>query len=203
MRYSDAFLLALSLTLKWEGIYSNDPDDPGGETWKGISRGNFPDWEGWKVIDQLKDPKTGRLEVKAALNHKGLESMVQFFYHETFWVPLRGEEIKPPIACQLFDQAVNQGIGQAVRGFQESLNLLNRGGIDYPDIFVDGKMGPKTMDSFAGYMNTARLNGRSIETCEKVLLKVMKAMQAERYIKICRANPTMEKFFFGWMKTRL
>ena len=41
----------------FEGNYSNDKDDPGGETYKGISRNMNKDWEGWKIIDSYKGKK--------------------------------------------------------------------------------------------------------------------------------------------------
>ena len=37
-----------------EGGYVNDPDDKGGETYKGISRKANPNWAGWISIDQIK-----------------------------------------------------------------------------------------------------------------------------------------------------
>ena len=45
---------ALELTLKAEGGYVDDPDDPGGETYKGISRSRNPKWQGWINVDLLK-----------------------------------------------------------------------------------------------------------------------------------------------------
>ena len=48
------FKKALTETLRHEGGYVNDPKDPGGETYKGISRKNHPDWEGWNIIDEKK-----------------------------------------------------------------------------------------------------------------------------------------------------
>jgi lysozyme family protein len=38
----DNFDKALSFVLSWEGGYSNDPDDPGGETNFGISKRSYP-----------------------------------------------------------------------------------------------------------------------------------------------------------------
>ena len=41
----------------FEGKYSNDADDPGGETYKGISRKMNENFEGWKIIDRYKEQK--------------------------------------------------------------------------------------------------------------------------------------------------
>ncbi len=48
------FQKALAHTLEFEGGYANDPADSGGETFRGISRRNWPQWEGWPLIDQAK-----------------------------------------------------------------------------------------------------------------------------------------------------
>lgn len=37
-----------------EGGYCFDPDDAGGETYKGISRRANPNWNGWISIDAIK-----------------------------------------------------------------------------------------------------------------------------------------------------
>lgn len=37
-----------------EGGYVNDPDDAGGETYKGVSRKANPNWIGWIILDDLK-----------------------------------------------------------------------------------------------------------------------------------------------------
>lgn len=203
MRTSEDFLKALAFTLKNEGNYSNHPNDPGGETWKGVSRNNFPDWEGWKIIDAFKDTN-GKIDIQLALNHKGLQMMVEFLYFDAFWEPLRCEQIHQPLAIIIFDQAVNQGIGQAVKSLQEALNLLNRNQQDYKNIFpLHGKMDSQTFENLQKYLATSNFPSRSLDICIMVLHKTIKALQAEKYLKICRASESQEKFFFGWMRMRI
>ena len=48
------FKNAFDLMISHEGGYVNDPDDPGGETYKGVARKIFSKWEGWSRIDMLK-----------------------------------------------------------------------------------------------------------------------------------------------------
>lgn len=44
------FKIAFDITNKTEAGYANNPDDSGGETYAGISRNNWPYWEGWKNV---------------------------------------------------------------------------------------------------------------------------------------------------------
>jgi len=48
------FNIALQKTLAHEGGYSNDPNDMGGETYKGISRASHSVWKGWAIVDKYK-----------------------------------------------------------------------------------------------------------------------------------------------------
>lgn len=91
---------AIAFTLKWEGGYVNDPQDKGGETYRGISRKNNPNWKGWAVVDSLK-PKTGDILPE-------LEEHVKAYYKEKYWGRI-GEITNPGLAAFLFDWNVNSG----------------------------------------------------------------------------------------------
>ena len=45
---------SIAKVLRTEGGYVNDKDDSGGETYKGISRVNWPRWSGWVIVDICK-----------------------------------------------------------------------------------------------------------------------------------------------------
>jgi len=51
------FLTAYEVTMQAEGGYVNDPQDPGGETYKGVARSRNPKWPGWVDIELLKNQK--------------------------------------------------------------------------------------------------------------------------------------------------
>lgn len=131
------FSEALKKTLKSEGYYVFDSRDSGGETYCGISRNNFPDWEGWVVIDSRKKTKalTANEQVQSA------DIFVGPFYKEKFWNPILGDGIADQaIAEAIFDFAVNAGISRAVLAAQEVLHNQ----FSFVDITFDGKMGSKT-----------------------------------------------------------
>jgi lysozyme family protein len=116
---SERFVRIYEIVMRYEGGYVNHPNDPGGETYKGISRRAHPNWEGWRLIDQ-KGPVP--------------EDLVRSFYYEQFWKPLRCDEMPAPIGEYLFDFAVNAGIRQAVKNIQMAAGVA-----------ADGILGPITM----------------------------------------------------------
>src|SRR5690242_12205432 len=78
---------ALAISLKWEGGYANVTNDPGLETYCGISRNNWPAWRGWGIIDKSK-PRHNQV-----LKDKQLAGLVEVFYYEHFWKPIQGDRI--------------------------------------------------------------------------------------------------------------
>jgi len=128
---------AIGKVLKSEGGYSNDPDDGGGETYKGISRRFWPQWLGWTIIDALKKeskfpkkPTTpNEIEIDVQLQYE-----VQMFYYEQFWVKIGGDKISNQgIADLLVDSAVNEGIKPAIKRAQ-AITQLPQTGIISPEL---------------------------------------------------------------------
>jgi len=105
-------------------------------------------------------------------------------------------QVSVELAEEMIDTGVN--MGPAIPGpyLQRLLNILNQRGTRYADIFVDGKIGPITMDAlrkFAGYRGPEGL---------VVLTKAMNDLQAARYIEIAEKNESQEDFIYGWLKNR-
>jgi len=184
------FEQAFSKTLDFEGGYSNHPADRGGETYRGIARTYFPNWEGWPIIDRLQ--RSARFPGNLAA-HTGLGKAVRQFYLDYFWNPILGDEIKDQaVAMELYDSAVNMGTRRAVRFLQQALNLLNRNQKTYQDLITDGDCGPKTL----GTLHTLLRKDRS----NKNLLKMMNLLQGRHYTQIMENNPGQEVFARGWLK---
>ena len=194
------FKIAYGNTMSHEGIYSNDPRDMGGETWKGVARKMHTNWEGWLVIDMIKKSVNAVDLPKTLAIDEELEEMVQAFYQSEFWNMMLLDQIPyQEVANELFDTAVNQGQVIAVRQFQEALNLLNNNQKHYSDISEDGKMGGATIKAYWAYMLTANFPGRSDDRNTRTLLKLMNGLQAARYAEICENNPSQEVYFYGWV----
>ena len=162
-----------------EGGYVNNPKDPGGATNYGITEkvAREHDYKG-----DMKDlPK----------------STAEQIYYEDYvlkpgFEPLA--QLSPAVLEELVDTGVNTGTGRASRWFQETLNHLNRGGTDYPDIKVDGKVGPATMNS---YKALVKVRGQ-VGACE-LTIKVLDAKQANHYLSLT----SLETFTPGWISHRI
>lgn len=116
------------------------------------------------------------------------------------WEPLRLDtiaEVSQPVALKLFDIGVHMGTGPAAKFLQRSLNALNRQGAEYPDVTLDGAIGPKTVTAFRKFMDKRKPQG------ETVILKAISSLQGARYIEIAESREQNEAFVFDWLATRV
>ena len=192
------FLTAYKNTMGYEGKYVDDPDDKGGETYKGISRVKWPKWEGWKLIDMIKKHFAKEKWNQQMNANQGLQNLVQQFYLENYWLPLHLDAFDEPVAVEMFDTAVNQGRHASGTYLQQSLNKLNRNGKDYPDMVVDSKIGPTTRKAYKSYMATERFASRNTEKLLRWLIRWLNYYQLKKYDLITYKDPSQEKFIPGW-----
>ena len=94
------FERCLAITLKWEGGYSNHPDDPGGPTMRGIIQREYDAW-------RKKHGK--RLRPVSQIE----EDELQTIYRNEYWDAMGCEELPVGFDLCVFDAAVNSGIGRA------------------------------------------------------------------------------------------
>lgn len=182
------FIESFNRTLQAEGGYSNLSSDRGGRTYKGISEKNFPDWEGWIIVNSHEPMKRGEVIISDQLN-----DMVRRFYEKNFWIPLRLTEIRvQSVADELFDTAVNMGVGTAGKMLQRAMNLLNKNQKSYSDLVVDGQVGSDTMYAVNTFTN--------LDVNVSSLLKTLNGLQFMRYVDICEKDLSQEDNFIGWLK---
>lgn len=172
---------AVDKVLVHEQGYSNHPKDLGGETMCGIARRYWPGWPGWPLVDEAKAQGELPTITPALLNH------VVDFYQQHFWDKVRAGEMPSSVGYEVFEQAVNLGVGRASMHLQEAVNLLNTGG--WPEIKVDGKIGPFTLLALKRCDRQYRLS----------LLKLLNSLQAEWYISLTRRTPSQKVFLRGWL----
>ena len=164
---------ALQKTLLNEGGYVNDPADPGGETYKGVARNIFSKWDGWQIVDSLKQQSgfPSSLDKNADLQNK-----VHGFYKTNFWDRVSGDEITDQeVAFSIFDFAVNTGVGTSAILAQHVVNAT-----------PDGVIGNNTIKD---------INGMDAE----FFLAAFTVAKVVRYVGIVNKRPASRKYFFGWI----
>jgi lysozyme family protein len=165
-----------------EGLYSNDPNDSGGETMYGITLAEAR-INGY--LGEMKDMP---------------RSVAESIYEKKYWfAPAfdRVSHIYFDVARELFDTGVNCGTGKAAEFLQIALNALNRQGKDYADIAEDCDIGPATLRALKAYKAHRGEHG------EAVLLKALNCLQGARYIELSRLRQKDESFVYGWLDNRV
>lgn len=126
-----------------EGGYANNPDDKGGETYRGIARNYHSQWKGWDIIDNYKKQIARTLKNNEFIKNATLDTLVSDFYFTNFYSAVKADSIKnESIAMSIYDYAVNRHPISATTLAQSILknNFLQK-------ITVDGKMGNQTIDA--------------------------------------------------------
>lgn len=167
------FLHSYKLTADSEGGYSNDPKDAGGETYRGISRKDWPTWAGWPLLDKLKPLKHGQV-----VNDADLESQVRIFYRQNFWGKIQGDLINSQkVADSIYDWYVNAGT-HATKAVQTVLGFTGDE--------VDGRIGAGTLKA---------INAKG----EAYLLQRITEARKNFYQAIVAAKPAQKIFLNGWL----
>jgi lysozyme family protein len=180
--------IAFKTTKEFEGGYVNNPDDPGGETFRGISRVANPHWDGWADVDNVKktiQPGTSRVKTaniinKAFLNDTDMATSVYNFYKNEQWT-LANPDLPDRLRIKLFDTGVNMGFYQANLILQKSLNSLGS------NLSLDGIIGPLSLQAVKEY------------TVDNILDRYS-YFQAERYRLLVRLKPVKKQFLNAWLR---
>lgn len=166
----DAFQYALEKTLRWEGGYQANPNDPGNFNSAGELIGT-----NHGISAPVLEKHLGRLPTVEDM--KGLTVDVAAEIYRGYWQAVRGGEILDHrVAAILFDMAVNHGPRSAVRLAQRIVRVR-----------PDGKMGPVTLAAI-NRKGSAEMIGRLIG--ERIGL----------YKAIVHRRPGMAVFLRGWLR---
>lgn len=165
-----------------EGGFVNDARDAGGPTRYGITA-TVARRHGY-IGDMRAFPRAEAIAI----------------YRRLYWLGPGYEKVArlaPRLAAELFDTAVNMGVGVASGFVQRALNALNRNGRDYRDLAVDRAIGPRTLSALEAFLTVRGASG------ETVLLKAVEALQGARYIDLAERRPANEAFLYGWLANRI
>jgi lysozyme family protein len=116
----------LSITLREEGGFVDDPQDSGGMTNLGVTRRV---WEAW--THQPASEADMRALTSAA---------VAPLYRAQYWNAVVGDQLPSGIDLCVFDFAVNGGVSRAARTLQACVGAVQ-----------DGHIGPATLAAVAGH----------------------------------------------------
>lgn len=144
------FEIAEAITGRNEGGYADNKADRGGETFAGIARNFWPNWEGWTYIDRYKDDfikakanRKTKLSLAAWVNASAkvitepVSQLVSEFYKSNFWDVNKLDHVDDQqIANTVYDFGVNSGTVRAAKVLQEAIGVVQ-----------DGKIGPQTISA--------------------------------------------------------
>ena len=173
------------VTHKEEGGYKppvSDGSDSGGETYRGVSRNNFPDWPGWAIVDGYKTqagfPKNLDVDTR-------LQGLVRDFYQDWWESNRYGDIESQKVATRLFSFSINMngpaGKSMAERLLQRAVRASTGQKID-----DDGQIGPESL---------AAINSAP----EDSLLAAFRSEAAGYYRLLAAVNPRLKVNENGWL----
>ena len=171
--FASAFEKGMNFVLKWEGGFTDHPDDPGGRQNMGITQRTYDKWRAKKGL--LKED---------VLNIK--DSEVKEIYYHDYWLAVNQNWYPEELQIVLFDTSLNMGPKRAISLLQHSINETRLG----PNIAVDGAAGKTTFNALRDCIKAG---------AQHALLE--NYIQARRgvYYRIVDIRPRSEVFLNGWL----
>lgn len=171
---------AIRVILKHEGVFSNDPTDPGGATKYGISLrtakalGDF-DKDGKLDLDLDGDGDIDVDDIRTLIPQEAAR-----IYKEVFWNPYPYRYMPKEIAVKTFDLAVNMGSKQAHIILQRAIRAVGTA------VAEDGALGPVTIAAIKASSPSA-------------LLAAIRSEAASFYRVLTTQKPKLKKYINGWL----
>lgn len=165
-----------------EGGYVNHPADRGGVTAYGITEAvaRANDYTG--SMRDFKREMAVPIYLRRYVNDPGFNKVLA---------------VSPVIGEEMIDTGVNMGVGIPGPWLQRILNALNQQARLFPDVAVDGKIGPATIGALRAVIAHRGYNG------EVAIARALNCLQGARYLEITEKRPANEAFFYGWMVNRV
>jgi lysozyme family protein len=168
---------AINTVLKHEGLFSNDPSDPGGATKYGISLRFLRTLEGLGDVDNDGDIDVNDIMKMSLQDAIGI-------YKSQWWDKYRYEEILDiSLATKVLDLSVNMGASQAHKLVQKALGLK-----------ADGVLGDKSIAALNNEEHPANALTRIAEEAARFYIAVTKT-RIKKY-----GLEEGFKYLFGWIR---
>lgn len=165
-----------------EAGYVFNKDDAGGETNHGIT-----------VAVARENGYSGRMIDMTAAQAKAIRRTKYYIRSGVYLLA----PISEAIAREVYDSGILSGVATSAIWLQRCLNVFNRGGNDYADIFVDGGIGAQTVKALTAFM---KRNGK---LAEPRMLKALNSLQGEFFVSIGENRAANETFEAGWFDQRI
>ena len=123
---------ALQHVLKSEGLWSDNPADPGGATMKGITLSVYREWK--------RNPHISKEELRVIPDEE-----VYNLYKELYWNKVQGDYLPAGVDYAVFDSAVNMGVGRAAKLIQEAVGVTADGVLGPASVSAIQKTDPKEL----------------------------------------------------------
>ncbi|WP_418611461.1 glycoside hydrolase family 108 protein [Klebsiella pasteurii] len=165
--------------LEKEGGYVKNPNDKGGAT-------------NWGITQAVARAHGYTGDMRNLTRQQALDIL-----EADYWYGSRFDQVSAlsaEIAAELCDTGVNMGPAVAVRFLQRVLNVMNNQGRLYPDVAIDGQIGPRTIAALNSYLASRG------STATRVMLKALNSLQGARYIELSEQRAANETFTFGWFE---
>lgn len=172
------FDYAIRVVFHHEGIYSNDPDDPGGPTmwgWSLRAARKFGALDGVD-FDIDNDGDIDVDDIKALTPEDAIEK-----YDQTHWSNRSLNRLLPHIAVKTLDLSVVMGEPQAVKLLQRSVRACGAA-----RLVDDGLLGPATISA--------------VNKCDEFALLCAYRAHAAGFFKLLTVtNTKSKKYLNGWL----
>lgn len=181
------FKISYELLKEWENlhtkkgliVYSNIPQDKGGETVLGVARKKNPNLSIWQEVDKLKKEYGTHdliLLSNKILENENITKVVEYFFENNYWKKLKCDIVKhQDFASNLFLLGVNAGPKIAIKVGQKSCGIAD-----------DGIIGKQTINAW---------KMASDKECKKFT-----EIEIKHYESIIIKDPSQERFRRGWLK---
>ena len=126
------YVIALQHVLKSEGLWSDNPADPGGATMKGITLAVYREWK--------RNPHISKDELRVIPDEE-----VYNLYKELYWNKVQGDNLPAGVDYAVFDAAVNMGVGRAAKLIQEAAGVTADGVLGPASVSAIQKTDPKEL----------------------------------------------------------
>jgi lysozyme family protein len=128
----DNYQTALTNVLKSEGLWSDNPADPGGATMKGITLETYRAWKG--------NPHISKDELKNIPDQD-----VHDLYKQNYWDKIKGDDLPSGVDYAVFDASVNMGVGRAAKLIQAAAGVTADGVIGNGTLTAIKNADPKAL----------------------------------------------------------